>query len=362
MNNFASKTCKSYGKIAVLICTVFPFLSCMNDISGRSNPFDLNNPNNIGKCRIITVNYANNGALYKSLDGGTTWFPKASIYAHPVRSASAIASSADGTKLVATWQVGYLYTSSDSGNTWVWRNVSGDTNYWSSVVTSADGSKILASDYKNGAQPSSGYLYYSSNSGVSWIQETSFGMYYCSQVAMSSDGKKMAAQEAGLGHTYIFTNGGGSGGWGNSGNLDGGTSHQFNAVVYSADGTRLIVAAQMDYIYTSTDDGVSWTKRTGAGTGVLTLAVSSNGMRIIAVDNQNFTVGYIYTSVDGGATWVQRTSAGLRYWRGVACTPDGMNVVAGVNAGYLYSSSDGGVTWKELAGVTTACISLVIYK
>jgi hypothetical protein len=53
-----------------------------------------------------------------------------------------IASSADGTKLVAAPEIGQIYTSTDSGATWNVANVP-NTN-WSSVACSADGSKLFA--------------------------------------------------------------------------------------------------------------------------------------------------------------------------------------------------------------------------
>ena len=199
------------------------------------------------------------------------------------------------------------------------------------------------------------------DSGVTWVQETALGQHYWGQVASSADGNKLAGVDPGLSYAYIWVNNGG--GWTNSGDLDGGTPQQFNSVVYSSDGKRLIVGGQMDYIYISTDGGGTWTKSMGAGAGAFTFACSSNGMRIIAADNQNYTAGYIYTSYDGGATWTQRPSAGLRCWRGIACTLDGMNIVAGVNGGFLYTSADGGITWIERQGAgTVTCLAAVIYR
>ncbi len=52
-----------------------------------------------------------------------------------------VASSADGTKLVAVVQNGQIYTSTDSGFTWTPRD--SDRN-WKSVASSSDGTKLVA--------------------------------------------------------------------------------------------------------------------------------------------------------------------------------------------------------------------------
>ena len=52
-----------------------------------------------------------------------------------------IASSADGTKLVAAANTGQLYTSTNSGASWTARDSNRD---WHSVASSADGVKLAA--------------------------------------------------------------------------------------------------------------------------------------------------------------------------------------------------------------------------
>jgi hypothetical protein len=78
------------------------------------------------------------GYIYTSTDFGKTWItndvPKASW--------SAIASSADGTKLVGGQNTGAIYVSTDSGTTWT-SNESPDA-VWISIASSADGNKMIA--------------------------------------------------------------------------------------------------------------------------------------------------------------------------------------------------------------------------
>src|SRR5208283_2478592 len=70
-----------------------------------------------------------------------TWLPVTNA---PVTSWNAIASSADGTKLVAVTYNGLIYNSADSGATWTTNDMS-DRLTWVSVASSADGVKLVAS-------------------------------------------------------------------------------------------------------------------------------------------------------------------------------------------------------------------------
>jgi hypothetical protein len=52
-----------------------------------------------------------------------------------------VASSSDGSKLVAVVSGGYIYTSANSGTTWT---QTGTQQSWSGVASSSDGSKLVA--------------------------------------------------------------------------------------------------------------------------------------------------------------------------------------------------------------------------
>ncbi|MFZ2151988.1 MAG: hypothetical protein WAV09_02675 [Minisyncoccia bacterium] len=78
-----------------------------------------------------------------------------------------IASSSDGTKLVAGRAPGYLYTSTDSGVTWAEQTGAGSRT-WYSVTSSSDGTKLAAAAY-------GGYIYTSTDSGATWVEQTSAG-------------------------------------------------------------------------------------------------------------------------------------------------------------------------------------------
>src|SRR5439155_7174268 len=83
-----------------------------------------------------------------------------------------VASSADGSKLVAMSGGAYsgngadggqIYTSTDSGVTWTARD---SNRHWMSVASSADGNKLVAVE-------SGGLIYTSTDSGATWSPSTS---------------------------------------------------------------------------------------------------------------------------------------------------------------------------------------------
>src|SRR5690606_22946737 len=92
---------------------------------------------------------------YTSTDSGETWTER-NFADHDWRS---VASSDDGSKLVAAGWEARIHTSSDSGETWTAHDSPGSLS-WSAVAASADGTRLFA------AGP--GQLASSINSGETW--------------------------------------------------------------------------------------------------------------------------------------------------------------------------------------------------
>ena len=193
-----------------------------------------------------------------------------------------VASSADGTKLVAVSNgninynninnLGYIYTSTDSGVTW---KQTGPQTNWTSVASSADGTKLVAAAMAytvDGHEASSddplvgGGLYTSSDSGATWTLTGS------SANILSPD-------------------------W---------SQGVWHSVASSADGTKL-VAWEVERIYTSVNSGVTW--KPAALPFVLTVsgsvASSADGTKLIAVSGSG-----------SGTPGIIRACAGAR------CGPD----------------------------------------
>jgi hypothetical protein len=248
---------------------------------------------------------------------GVSWRPRETD-----RNWLSVASSADGSKLVASAYFGQIYTSIDSGANWIPRESNRD---WRSVASSADGSKLVAVDNNLDA---GGQIYTSTDSGVNWTPRESDRLWR--SVASSADGSKLVAV-AYLGQIYTSTDSGAN--W-----TPRESDRGWMAVTSSADGTKLAAAAQNGLIYTSTDSGVNWTPRE-SDRQWMSVASSADGSKLVAVPFN----GRIYTSNNSGVNWTPREIS--RDWYSVASSADGSKLVAVAFGGQIYTSDDSGANW-----------------
>ena len=266
-----------------------------------------------GSLRVDGVAVSTGSFVTLSPVATTTWVARESV-----RIWVAVASSADGVKLVAAESGGLIYTSTDTGATWTGRAVARN---WQAVASSADGSKLVAVE-------AGGMIYTSADAGVSWVARESNRNWQA--VASSADGVRLVAAVRG-GQLYTSTDSGGSWTARDSDRL-------WQSVAASADGMKLVAAVNGWQLYTSTDAGESWSavEDTRAWTS---LASSANGVKLVAA----VSGGQLYTSSDSGATWTARDSA--RAWISVASSADGVKMVAVVNGGQIYISVNSGTSW-----------------
>jgi hypothetical protein len=278
----------------------------------------------------------------------------------PLLNWTSVASSADGTRLVAAAQGGNIYTSSDSGAAWIAR---GTSRTWTSVASSANGSRLVAGSEDD--------LFTSTDFGENWypcavpnrwraVASAADGIHLVArseslpaegEISLSTDGGTtwtVATQKVlGSGRTGVATSADGSRimhpdpAMGLRLSLDGGITWTasgpilpWNAVAISGDGGVLIGATggSGGYIYLSRDAGVSWSE-VGPAQNWWSIAASSDGERLLAAADG----GYLFHSADGGKTWNQRATA--RSWRAVASSADGTKLVAVASNGYIYTSS-----------------------
>ena len=245
---------------------------------------------------------------------------------------------------------------------------------WFSVATSSDGSTIIAGT-------SDGSIQISHDSGLTWDAELarSFGGTFTS-VTVGSDGMNMAATSFGTGSIWGSSNSG----------LDWQPVAYLGEGVFtlasSSDGSRLLAGSILGWLMESSDYGVHWWAIGGTGFGTWwDVAMSGDGVHLVVADNQGqrlltssdfgitwqvrlsgqaFTGvtsssdgthlaiasygGYIYTSTDSGETWTERPSAGSRHWASLTSSSDGRIIVAGADISEgLFISSDFGQTWSQ---------------
>jgi hypothetical protein len=232
-----------------------------------------------------------------------------------------VASSSDGSKLVAAGFNGGIFTSTNFGLTWIQQTNPNLVNL-QCVASSGDGSRIVT------GQQSNGYLYSSTNYGVNWAQLSNVGPGYWFSIACSSDGSKLLA---GGNHEYFSTNYGTTWTY-NTVNLGSGYGGNFAAM--SSDGFALY-----DGTIVSTNNGGTWTYYAGSLGGSLPsqapVACSSDGSKVLAWQTSAETFNsYPYISTNYGVTWLfTGTSLGTSLpdtgnWKCVAMSGDGTKFAA----------------------------------
>jgi hypothetical protein len=130
--------------------------------------------------------------VYTSTNGGSTWTPTSPTNGWW----QSVASSADGLRLVTTdGNTGLIYVSTNGGNNWALTTA--PALGWYSVASSADGARLAAVVPTFGAM-NNGAAYYSTDSGLTWIPSSGASSIVWSTVVMSADGSKMAGAAYGI--------------------------------------------------------------------------------------------------------------------------------------------------------------------
>ena len=259
----------------------------------------------------------------------------------PTTNWSSIASSADGSKLIATVKGLFsdnvpIYITTNAGVTWRQSIAPLTNDYWLSVASSADGGRLVAS--------SGAGVYTSTNFGADWLYQAN---HRFSSLASSADGTRLIGAESF--NVYTSTNSGAA--W-QLADVSGA------CVASSADGTKLATAYfaypghPLGGIFTSTNAGLDWTPTSAPIDGWTALASSADGLKLGATIGQtSFPTGPgpIFVSTNGGGTW-QVSGSLTSYWYSVASSADGATLVASGSAG-TYTSADAGNNWSRVTNV-----------
>lgn len=302
-------------------------------------------------CFSIVLGLMLSGIISPSaVAAGSTWSQTSAPHDGGVRWVS-VSSSSDGTRLSAASWFGGIWTSKDSGSTWIHTNA--PSVAWRSMVASANGTKWAAaaeaipageSSTSNGTVTKSpgslGGIWTSIDSGMKWTQSKAPRDASWSSISSSSDGTKMAAVVSPGG---IWTSIDAGVNWAQT---NAPRDASWSSIASSSDGTKLAAVAQATGgIWTSIDSGVNWIQSKTAFPYNMqwqSITTSSDGTKMAAVTND----GWIFTSKDSGANWI-KTSAPDVSWRAIASSASGTKLVAVAQPGGVWTSKDSGVNWNE---------------
>lgn len=271
---------------------------------------------------------------------------------------NAVASSADGTKLVAVADLGCVFISTNSGGTWMPTSV--PSNYdWSAVASLADGSKLVAAANSD-ADSNPGPIYTLVDSGTTWVEATNATLQYWYSVASSANGSNLVAG----GYQIVSISADAGLTWTQVDNLPSG---DWYTVASSADATKLVAASPGNVLYTSTNAGANWISNNVPPLVWGRVACSADGSKLVAGVGLG-NLGPLYTSTDSGVAWIQQTNVSIEWWRSIASSADGNTFAAVVSewvipfstaTGLIYTSTNSGVTWtsNNAPNVNWSCIA-----
>lgn len=269
-------------------------------------------------------------------------------------------------------QLGYIYTSSDFGHTWV-QNASAPSNGWYGVAMSGNGKHQLALPNTYKSAPDNGFLYTSADYGETWTQRQGPGEQLWLNGAVSSNGRVMVAvvfgtltespsvvgvpaaaarftgkgnlQSTGVtpGSVYLSKD------FGETWTVVPSLCDYFTCVAMSSDGTFLTVGAQNCFyapaipgaLYTSSDGGTNWLVHNSNLNNWLNVAMSGDGEYQCALSYQqepdSVLSGYVFQSTDFGATWVKNKSLPQAEWTSNAIAKDGkVQTLVSTLCGHVY--------------------------
>ena len=256
-----------------------------------------------------------------------------------------IAISDDGTKLIVSEtctnrdekgrciNFGNLFTSNDSGLTWVKQEAAG-LRYWKGVASSSDGRILHAVSYP-------GSIYRSEDFGSTWNEIACCNRAYWT-ISTSADGNRIIAAEYVIPQSSIWTSNDAGKTWINRENAG---KRNWNSVSSSLDGSKLVAVDAGGHLYTSDDFGANWKANTAVGEKIwFSVRLSSDGQTIVACAENS----HIVLSKDFGISWTTVNTLIDKNWNSVTISGDGTKVFAlGDYGSGLYFSQDSGNTWQK---------------
>lgn len=119
----------------------------------------------------------------------------------------------------------------------------------------------------------------------------------------------------------------------------------------SSDGMTILVAKTNGGVFLSTDGGQNFAQVSSIPSGTTTVAVSGDGMKLLAVTLASSTV---YYSTNNGSTWTTKTGAVSSADNYATCMSGDGSVWMTGGSGGVYFSTNNGTTWTVDSGPGTA--------
>jgi hypothetical protein len=324
----------------------FRFTTSFSSSASHINPGYGDISSNSGQYQIIgDKNFG--GSIWLSSNYGATWFN--SGFSGNNRGICYTAVSGDGKYMLAdtceNQPDGKLYSSSDYGQTWSQKE---STRLWDGLAISNDGRYQLAVSSQSASTSPGfpiipGYVYVSSDFGNTWTAKVTDATRHWAHARMSNDGKYQVAITL-VGGNIAY----GSSDFGNTWTpftINGSSPSDIQLSDTGQYMTATLGNTSIN-LYVSTDFGATWTlKYSNPSCSPQGLAISANGSyQLLPVCN------YTYSSNDGGNTWQQKVPSPYSVWNpylSISGSAQYQIINSFTNPDtFMYSSSNGGVSYS----------------
>ena len=230
-----------------------------------------------------------------------------------------------------------------------------DSLPWWGVASSADGTKLVASSSSPGA--STGDVWYSTDSGENWTRPLANAQGVPQAPYTTDDYRGVCSSSDGT-VVLVCVNGGNIWRTGDSfstwvEHTPANTTTNWRDVACNTDGTKVVAVVYGGDIWKKTTNWASpntnWAKDTSVGgtKNWQSIASSADGTRLAAVEAEDYTLdssnqptssgGGLWTSNDGGSTWTKDTSVNAgadTHWKDITMSEDGTKLMACVYSDY----------------------------
>ena len=280
--------------------------------------------------RILCVFFATASA---GLAFGQTWIPTGA----PSNSWSAVACSADGSKVVAATTgnspTGQIFISNDGGTNWT--PTGAPLEGWTLVTSSADGTRLaaLAAVAKFGA-------YTSTDSGAAWVWHKgppyAYGTLDCSADGSTLLGVEVKATEPlctpDFGDTWVKRRT---------------PIFDINTAAFSTDGTTIVAMSNGGEIASSTNAGATSSTSRARSRGIRSLVGGFEKAYISDFDLALPCSWAVNSRLHRYGPNLATNPVPAVNWLAAAASADGTKFVVESGCGLIYSSSDSGTTWTS---------------
>ena len=278
-----------------------------------------------------------NGLLYASADYGATWALNTTLPAISDGNANQIACDSTGQLINLAAGPQGIYQSTNGGSTWAQLSAPIAGRYWLFLASDSTGTNLIAGDYIG-----NGTVFTSSDSGATWVERLIYNINGESLVSVSIDptgayyfacfsGLSALTNQrpAGFPMAWPLTNG----------------VYYYQVAISATNQYMAAVAAQPTgnfLVAYSSDSGATWTNAADFG-NVQYIAADSTGHYVVAM----LDTGAVYRSTNYGVTFSQLMNVPAGQYYGITSSSDGTRLVIISNVGGVYVSADSGLNWKE---------------